>query len=152
MKFTTHQAYFESVAPEARRRLKSIAAKVAALVPEATPSISYSMPAFRDGRVFFYFAAFQKHIGVYPPVTRDDALIRALGPYRGEKGNLTFPLDQPLPMALIERVARALHREYCGGAPRGKQVGKQASKKTGKQVTKKATKKPTKKPGKKTSK
>lgn len=123
MTFTSHQAYFDTAEPEARRRLKAIAAKVAALVPQATPCISYSMPAFRDGHVFFYFAAFKKHIGVYPPVRDDHALIRELERYRGPKGNLSFPSGETLPIALIGRVARALHREYCG-APRGKQASK----------------------------
>ena len=68
--------------------------------------------AYRDRRVFFYFAAFKKHIGVYPPVTRDAALIGELAPFRGPKGNLIVPLNQPLPVDLIGRVALALHREY----------------------------------------
>ena len=54
----------------------------------------------------------KKHIGIYPPVTQDAALVKELSPYRGEKGNLSFPLDQPLPIDLIGRVAVALHQEY----------------------------------------
>jgi uncharacterized protein YdhG (YjbR/CyaY superfamily) len=71
------------------------------------------MPAFRDKRIFFYFAVFKKHIGIYPPVSRDAALIRELEPFRGEKGNLSFAHHQPLPIELIGRVAVALHREYA---------------------------------------
>lgn len=113
MAFASHEAYFESVVPEVRPLLVSIQAKVASLVPEAVRCVSYNMPAFRAKHVFFYFAAFKKHIGVYPPVTKDAALVRELAPYRGEKGNLSFPLGQPLPIELIGRVALALHREYC---------------------------------------
>jgi len=47
-----------------------------------------------------------------PPVTEDAALVKELAPYRGEKGNLSFPLNQPVPIDLIGRVAVALHREY----------------------------------------
>jgi uncharacterized protein YdhG (YjbR/CyaY superfamily) len=93
--------------------LEVIRTTVASLLPDATPCIGYNMPAFRDGRIFFYFAAFKKHIGIYPPVTRDADLISELAPYRGEKGNLSFPLNQPLPLELIGRVALALHREYA---------------------------------------
>lgn len=108
----SHEAYFETVAPEARPLLASIQAKVESLLPDATRCISYRMPAYRARRVFFYFAAFRKHIGVYPPVKGDARLLRELAPFRGPKGNLSFPLSQPLPLELIGRVAVALHREY----------------------------------------
>ena len=112
MAFSSHEDYFNSVAAEVRPLLVSIQAKVEALLPEITRCISYNMPAFRSDRVFFYFAAFKKHIGVYPPVKHDAELLSELVPFRGVKGNLTFPLDEPLPLDLIGRVAVALHREY----------------------------------------
>lgn len=112
MPFTSHDDYFAQATPEAKQRLVAIQSKVVSLVPTATPCISYQMPAFKDPRVFFYFAAFKKHVGVYPPVTQDAGLIRELAPYRNEKGNLAFPLDEPLPLELIGRVAVALHRQY----------------------------------------
>jgi uncharacterized protein YdhG (YjbR/CyaY superfamily) len=111
MKFLSHEAYFDSAGPQAKPLLAAIQAKVEALVPSASRCIGYNMPAFRDGAVFFYFAAFKKHIGVYPPVRLDAGLIEELEPYRGEKGNLSFPLEQKLPLDLIGRVALALHRE-----------------------------------------
>lgn len=115
MTFPSHEAYFDSAAPEAQPLLTSIQEKVESLIPTATRCISYNMPAFRGKRVFFYFAAFKKHIGIYPPVKGDAALIAELMPYRGEKGNLAFQLNEPLPLDLIGRVALALHREYEGG-------------------------------------
>lgn len=115
MTFPSHEAYFDGAAPEAQPLLTSVQAKIESLIPTATRCISYNMPAFRGKRVFFYFAAFKKHIGVYPPVKSDAALIAELAPYRGEKGNLSFPLNEPLPLDLIGRVALALHREYEGG-------------------------------------
>lgn len=107
-----HEDYFETVPVEVRPQLELIQAKVESLLPDITRCISYKMPAFKATRVFFYFAAFKKHIGIYPPVKGDVALIQGLAPYRGEKGNLTFPLDQPLPIGLIGRVALALYLEY----------------------------------------
>jgi uncharacterized protein YdhG (YjbR/CyaY superfamily) len=74
--------------------------------------MSYNMPTFKHERVFFYFAAFKKHIGIYPLVTQDAYLVQELAPYRGEKGNLSFPYGEPLPIELIGRVALALSREY----------------------------------------
>ena len=113
MTFASHEEYFASLPPDTRRLLKSVQTKVEALVPGASRCISYNMPAFKQERTFFYFAAFKKHIGIYPPVTADAALIRELAPYRGEKGNLSFPLSQPLPIELIGRVALALSRQYA---------------------------------------
>jgi uncharacterized protein YdhG (YjbR/CyaY superfamily) len=112
MMFLSHEEYFQSVAPEIRPLLLSVQAKVESLLPKAARCISYNMPAFRAKRVFFYFAAFKKHVGIYPPVTQDATLIEELAPYRGEKGNLSFPLNQSLPIELIGRVAVALNREY----------------------------------------
>ncbi len=108
---TTHEAYFDTVAPPWRPRLVAIQAQVESLLPEVTRCISYRMPAYRAQRVFFYFAAFKAHIGIYPPVSAPTALVRALERYRGPKGNLSFPHDEPLPLALIGRVAQALHRQ-----------------------------------------
>ena len=112
MPIATHAEYFAGVPLEARSRLESIQAKVEALLPDATRCIGYGMPAFRRGRIFFYVAAVRKHIGIDPPLTGDAALIRELAPYRGEKGNLSFALKEPLPLELIGRVAVALHEQY----------------------------------------
>lgn len=116
MAFSSHEEYFKSLSPEIQALMLSIQQKVEALVPEATRCISYQMPAFRANQyVFFYFAAFRKHIGIYPPVTKDSALINLLQPYRGKKGNLSFPLAQPVPLDLIGQVAKALYCEYEAG-------------------------------------
>ena len=53
-----------------------------------------------------HFAAFKKHIGFYPPVQGDAKLVKAVAPYAGPKGNLQFPLDQPIPYDLIERIVK----------------------------------------------
>jgi len=104
-------AYIAAAAPEVRGILEEIRRIVKTQVPEATETISYQMPTFRLKRVFFHFAAFKTHIGIYPPVKGDEALQQALLPYRGEKGNLKFPLNQPMPYELIRRVAAALAQE-----------------------------------------
>ena len=58
-----------------------------------------------------YFAAFKRHIGLFPPVAGDARLARAIAPYAGEKGNLRFPLDQPIPYRLIERIVKLRVRQ-----------------------------------------
>ena len=112
MAYESHEAYFETFPDDVKTRLQTIQARVLSLIPGATKCISDNMPALRDQRVFMYFAAFKKHIGIYPPVDQDLALVQELAKFRGPKGNLSFPLTQPLPMELIERVILALHHEY----------------------------------------
>ncbi len=110
--FATIDAYIVSAVPEVRPILETIRTTIRQAVPDATEAISYQMPAFRLDSVFIYFAAFKQHIGVYPPVIGDEALAAALEPYRGPKGNLKFPLSEPMPYELIGRVAEALVRAY----------------------------------------
>jgi uncharacterized protein YdhG (YjbR/CyaY superfamily) len=115
MPFKSHSEYIKKAPAAVRPILASIQAKVESLIPDAERCISYNIPAYKAKRVFFYFAAFKRHIGVYPPVKGDAKLLRELKPYSGPKGNLSFPLDQPLPLDLIGRVAVALHRQYEAG-------------------------------------
>ena len=112
MRFTSHEEYFASLTADVRGELMRIRAVVESLVPEAKRCVSYNMPAYRGENVFFYFAAFKQHIGVYPPVKADRGLIKELKEFRGPKGNLVFPLNRPLPVELIGRVAKALYKEY----------------------------------------
>ena len=87
-----------------RAILKKIRATVASAAPDAEEVISYQMPAFKQGGILIYFAAFTSHIGIYPPVSGDPKLEKALAPYMGPKRNLKFPLDEPIPYDLIRRI------------------------------------------------
>jgi uncharacterized protein YdhG (YjbR/CyaY superfamily) len=111
-KFATIDDYLASVSPECKLILGEIRKLIQVKVPNAEKAIGYQMPAFKLSRTFIYFAAFKKHIGIYPPVKADKTLTDALLPYAGEKGNLKFPLDQPMPYELIGRVAVALAKQY----------------------------------------
>lgn len=111
-KFSTVDDYLDSIDIDVRPILERIRTLAKDAVPTATECISYQMPALRLTKTFLYFAAFKKHIGIYPPVKGDAALEKALEPFRGEKGNLQFPLNQPMPYDLIELVVRALAKQY----------------------------------------
>jgi uncharacterized protein YdhG (YjbR/CyaY superfamily) len=113
MPFNSHEQYFATIPPEVRVLLLRVQREVESRVPGALRCISYNMPAFKHQRTFFYFAAFKKHIGVYPPVTGDEALVRETARFRGPKGNLSFPHTQELPLELIGRVALALAAQYA---------------------------------------
>lgn len=112
-RFASHDEYFAAAPDHVRPILLRIQQLVERAVPGATRCISYNLPAFRTDRTFFYFAAFQKHIGIYPPVTKDALLIAELAPFRNEKGNLRFELRSPVPYELITRVAVALAAEHA---------------------------------------
>jgi uncharacterized protein YdhG (YjbR/CyaY superfamily) len=111
---TSIDDYIATASPEVRVILEKIRRVAGAAVPSAKETISYQMPAFKLDKVFFSFAGFKKHIGVFPPVKGDRKLQSDLLPYRGEKGNLKFPLSEPIPYELIARVALALSRERSG--------------------------------------
>lgn len=112
MALPTHEDCFAVCTEAIRARLEQIQQEVERRIPGATRCVSYRMPAFRLRRTFLYFGAFKHHIGIYPPVTTDPALIAETARFRGPKGNLSFPHDQPLPLELIGRVAVALAAEY----------------------------------------
>ncbi|MBC7983278.1 MAG: hypothetical protein H7Y02_05415, partial [Candidatus Obscuribacterales bacterium] len=89
--------------------------------PDAQEAISYQIPAFKLNGVLVYFAAFKKHIGFYPPIRGDARLEKAVLRYAGEKGNLRFPLDQPIPFGLIERITKfRVKQNMAKAASKGK--------------------------------
>jgi len=114
--FSSHEEYFASRPEDVRSLLEWIQKTTETVVPGAARCVSYGMPAFRARKVFLYFAAFKDHIGIYPPLRGDRDLVEELAPYRGPKGNLSFPFSKPLPKALVKRVVRALAVEH-GGLP-----------------------------------
>jgi uncharacterized protein YdhG (YjbR/CyaY superfamily) len=99
--------YIATFAPDIQSVLQKIRQIVKAAAPDAEETISYRMPAFKLNGMLVYFAAFKKHIGLFPPVRGDDSLLRAVKPYAGPKGNLQFPLEKPIPYALIRRIVKA---------------------------------------------
>ena len=112
--------YIATFSPEVGAVLERIRQTIRAAVPEAEEMISYRMPAFRLGGVLVYFAAFKNHIGVYPPVSGDAKLEKAISPYAGEKGNLRFPLNQPMRYDLIERIVKLREKQLRAKAAKGR--------------------------------
>ena len=98
--------YIASFSPEVQAILEKVRLTIGKAAPDAQETISYRMPAFRLGGILVYFAAFKKHIGFYPPVRGDAKLEKAISIYAGEKGNLRFPLDRPIPYDLIEKIVK----------------------------------------------
>lgn len=110
--------YIASFSPDVQAILQKIRFTIRQAAPEARETISYKIPAFRLDGILVYFAAFKKHIGFYPPVRGDAKLEKAISTYAGEKGNLQFPLDQPIPYRLIERIVKLRVKQNLSKASR----------------------------------
>ena len=98
--------YISKFPADVQAILEKVRETIRHAAPDAKEVISYQMPAFKQHGILVYFAAWQKHIGLYPPISGDKALEKAVARYAGPKGNLQFPLDEPMPLDLIERIVK----------------------------------------------
>jgi uncharacterized protein YdhG (YjbR/CyaY superfamily) len=103
--------YISRFPAEVQAILQRVRTTINAAAPEAKEVISYLMPAFRLHGILVYFAAWEKHIGLYPPILGDKTLEKAVARYAGPKGNLQFPLNEPIPYDLIERIVKLRVRQ-----------------------------------------
>jgi len=108
--------YIAWFSPEVQAILEKIRLTIRNAAPDAQETISYNIPTFTLNGALVHFAAFKKHIGFYPPVRGDASLEKAASIYAGEKGNLRFPLDQPIPYDLIERLVKLRVKQNLGKA------------------------------------
>jgi uncharacterized protein YdhG (YjbR/CyaY superfamily) len=115
---TTIDEYISAFSPDVQAILQKIRRVVQSAAPGAQETISYRMPAFKLNGILLYFAAFKKHIGLYPPIKGDAQLEKDVSPYAGEKGNLKFPLEQPIPFDLIERITQLRVKQNLAKAGR----------------------------------
>src|SRR5262245_7393066 len=97
----TVDEYIASFDTDVQAILRKVRATVRAAAPNAVEIISYRMPALKQNGVLVYFAAFKGHIGSYPPIRGDPKLEKEASAYAGEKGNLRFSYDKPIPYKLI---------------------------------------------------
>ncbi|MGV3461039.1 MAG: iron chaperone [Flavobacterium sp.] len=87
--------------------LNQVRAVIKQAAPDAAESISYAMPAFKlNGKPLLYFAGYDKHVGLYATPTGHEAFAEEFSRYKTGKGSVQFPLSEPMPLELIERVAK----------------------------------------------
>ena len=99
-------AYLANLEEPKRSTLEQLRRDILGVIPAAEECISYGMPAFRlDGKVLAGFAAFKNHLSYLP---HSGSVLEELGAevagYTGTKGSLHFPVDHPLPGALVKRL------------------------------------------------
>ncbi|MRN56451.1 iron chaperone [Paenibacillus monticola] len=104
--FESIDEYISQFSPEVQDKLKMIRTVIKEAAPDAEEKISYQMPTFAMHGNLVHFAAFKKHIGFYPAPRGIDAFKEELSVYKGAKGSVQFPLDQPLPFELISRIVQ----------------------------------------------
>jgi uncharacterized protein YdhG (YjbR/CyaY superfamily) len=104
----TIDEYIATVAEPARSILTRMRAAIrSALPPEATETISYSMPAFKTKKVLVWFAAFKNHCSLFPTAAVIEVFKDELKGFSTSKGTVHFPTDKPLPTALIKKLVKA---------------------------------------------
>jgi uncharacterized protein YdhG (YjbR/CyaY superfamily) len=103
--------YINAAPKEARTKLREMRACVRKAAPGAKESIKWRMPAFSYRRILVMFAAFKHHIGFYPTRSAMSAFAKELSKFTMGRGSIQFPLEKPLPLALIRKITALRVRE-----------------------------------------
>lgn len=98
--------YIASFPENVQKLLEQVRSIIKKAAPEATETISYAMPTFKLNGILVHFAAFQNHIGFYALPSGNEAFQKELSAYKTGKGSIQFPLDEPLPEALITKIVK----------------------------------------------
>ena len=103
--------YINAAPKETRKQLREMRACIRSAAPGATESLKWGMPAFSYRRILVTFAAFEHHIGFYPTPSAVTAFAKELAKYHTSNASIRFPLEKPLPLALIRRITAFRVRE-----------------------------------------
>jgi uncharacterized protein YdhG (YjbR/CyaY superfamily) len=103
-KFKTVADYFSTLPEPARSRMKILRNAIQQAAPQAEEVISYNMPAFKLNGILVYYAANKEHIGFYPTAAPMVVFKDELAGYKTSKGAVQFPLDKPIPTALVKKI------------------------------------------------
>ena len=106
--------YISSFPENVQVLLCQLRATIKAVAPQAIEAISYQMPTFKCGGNLIHFAAYKKHIGLYPGPEAIEEFKEKLSGYKISKGTVQFPLDKPLPLKLVEDIVRFRVKQQCG--------------------------------------
>ncbi|MGZ8524489.1 MAG: iron chaperone [Chitinophagaceae bacterium] len=107
MKPASIDDYIAGFPKETQTVLNQVRDTIKNAVPEAEETISYAIPAFILNKTYLvYFAGYKHHISLYPAPKGNEAFEKEIAGYRSGKGTIQFPLDKPLPLALVTKIVR----------------------------------------------
>ena len=104
LKPTTIEEYINAAPAEVQEKLYQLHECISKAAPGAREELKWRMPAYSYQKILVTFAVFKYHIGFYPMPTAIQAFAKSLTKYKTAQGSIQFPLDQPLPVALIRKI------------------------------------------------
>lgn len=104
--FNSIDEYINAFPEDVKKKLIEMREVIKEEAPQAQEKISYQMPTFYLNGNLVHFAAFTKHIGFYPAPSGIEAFKNELSKYKGAKGSVQFPMEEPLPLEVIRQIVR----------------------------------------------
>lgn len=105
--FLTVDDYIKSFPQSVQKTLQQVRKTIKSTAPDAIEGISYMMPAYKmNGKPLVYFAGYKNHIGLYATPSGHLEFAKELSKYKQGKGSVQFPLDEPIPLALIRQIVK----------------------------------------------
>lgn len=117
---TTIDEYIETFPIDVQKVLQQIRRTIKSSAPNAEEAISYMIPTFKLYGNLVHFAAYKNHIGFYPASSGVRTFAKELTPYKTSKGAIQFPIDQPVPLALIRKIVKFRVKENAEKAKKKK--------------------------------
>ncbi|HEX8018585.1 iron chaperone [Mucilaginibacter sp.] len=98
--------YIAGFPEDVQQKLQTVRATIKAAAPDAEEAIKYAIPTFILNGNLVHFGGFKSHIGFYPAPQGLEEFKEELAGYKGAKGSVQFPLDEPLPLDLITKIVK----------------------------------------------
>jgi uncharacterized protein YdhG (YjbR/CyaY superfamily) len=105
-KATNIDEYIAQFPPKIKSRLKQMRETIQKAAPKAEEAMSYAIPTFKLNGNLVHFAAFKNHIGFYPAPQGLEEFKKDLAKFKGAKGSVQFPHDEPLPLSLVTKIVK----------------------------------------------
>lgn len=113
---STVDEYISSFPQDVQDVLQQVRAVIRKAAPTAEETIAYAMPAYKLNGPLVYFAGYKGHIGFYATPTGHEAFKKELSKYKEGKGSVQFPLSEPMPSKLIEKIVKFRVKENLAKA------------------------------------
>ena len=104
--YATVDEYIAIAEPKVKKALKDIRKTIKTTAPKAEEVISYQIPGYKYHGMLVFFAAWKDHISLYPAPWSADSLKKEMSVYKGSKGTIKFPIDEPMPLTLIKKMVK----------------------------------------------